>query len=544
MSADETKLPDDGEHLLLRQTSYGEVVAPPIPPPLAPEMDELRRDLQVALDEVRDLKEENMRLQAALQAHNTTVDYSVAPNVLVISGSWEFHQVEKVPLVKILEMTAHRPDVREADTPLVGTAYDFGVPPSRQESLRQESFMSETESPITPLNVPPSQVAVSQRAQPPPIKIPVRPSLDPNALLTRSTLETFQRLWAQGASPSCPATAESLKSYIVTTFMKEFKHEPKDREAFGRAILHLCATMEPLLRSQPMHVEIPSPCYVFGDIHGNLEDLVKFCSNLINFWDMNYTPYSFLFLGDYVDRGDYSVECVAYLFAMKVLSPDRVTLLRGNHEDHLVNGDVGLYGETAFKFQCTNLFGSILGNEVWNRINRVFSMLPYSAGIDKKIFCTHGGVPRMPKRLKDLGPGDLRLAMLKDPNFPRFPTLFAAPEDNEDPYITECRQLALDMSWADPSEDDEYMDREGFGMNPRGQGIILFGNKAVENFCASTGYTHIFRAHQEKSDGIKVAKNARVITIFSTSDYVGHQNCAGVVYVGAGKIRMIMKKAF
>ena len=207
---------------------------------------------------------------------------------------------------------------------------------------------------------------------------------------------------------------------------------------------------------------------------------------------------------------------------------------------------MSLYGETTFKFQCETVFGEILGNEVWNRVNKVFSMLPLSAAIDHSIFCAHGGIPRPPRVVKHGlgGGGDPRIVMLRDPAFPRFESFFDNPHADEDPYLTSCRQLALDMSWADPSDDDMFLDKNGFGMNPRGQGIILFGGRAVDDFLAATGYTHVFRAHQEKADGIKVSKNARVITIFSTSDYVGHQNCAGVVYVGGGKIRMIMKKAF
>lgn len=73
-------------------------------------------------------------------------------------------------------------------------------------------------------------------------------------------------------------------------------------------------------------------------------------------------------------------------------------------------------------------------------------------------------------------------------------------------------------------------------------GVILFGGSAVDRFCNTFGYEYIFRAHQEKSDGLKISKNARVVTVFSTSGYVGHQNGAGCVYVADGKIRLIIKE--
>lgn len=71
--------------------------------------------------------------------------------------------------------------------------------------------------------------------------------------------------------------------------------------------------------------------YVFGDIHGNLEDLHFFADNI---WKlgMDITAGKFLFLGDYVDRGNNCLECVAYLFGLKILYPNKITLLRGNHE--------------------------------------------------------------------------------------------------------------------------------------------------------------------------------------------------------------------
>eukprot|EP00759_Apiculatamorpha_spiralis_P028446 PhF_6_TR30943/c0_g1_i1/m.45464 len=281
LSGSNTESPDDEgftERVFLRQTSYGEVVPPPIPPSLDPEKHELQRALQVSLDENRELKAEVTRLQALLQGKLSNQTYTVTPDVLVISGSWGLHKVERVPLVKILEDTAQRVDKREGDTPMgVNPAHDFAVDSSPMPS-------SADPSPLTPTTVEPSSLAISQKSQPGTLKIPVRVS-NSDAVLTLATLKTFHRMWADAASPSAPAAAESVKFYIVSSFMAEFQHDPQNVEKFGRAILHLCSILEPMLRDKPLHVEVPSPCYVFGDIHGNIEDLVKFCSNLINFWD-------------------------------------------------------------------------------------------------------------------------------------------------------------------------------------------------------------------------------------------------------------------
>ena len=96
--------------------------------------------------------------------------------------------------------------------------------------------------------------------------------------------------------------------------------------------------------------------------------------------------------------------------------------------------------------------------------------------------------------------------------------------------------------WSDPAGAHEMLDSFGFGENRRGPGLKTFGSRAVDEFLNNNGFSHIFRAHQEKSNGLRISDNGRVVTIFSTSDYVGHQNGAGVVYVGDASIRMIIKQ--
>jgi protein phosphatase len=325
---------------------------------------------------------------------------------------------------------------------------------------------------------------------------------------------------------------------VMDVFAKKnnFSHEddPTYVEGLGRTLVSLCGELEKVVRDEPAHPTLPSPCYVFGDIHGNFRDLHYFTTQLINFDDLRFAPYRFLFLGDYVDRGDFSVECVAFLFALKMLAPHKVTLLRGNHEDTLVNGDRNLYRDTAFKSQCISLFGELLGEKVWSRCNDVFALLPLTANIDHKIFCTHGGLPRY------TGGPDKRMEQLNK-KMPVMRSFFEIPHGESEQQRL-VRQSATDVCWSDPAEDENRMDRFGFGQNPRGNGVIMFGTTAVDQFLQQYGFEYIFRAHQEKSDGLKISKNARVITIFSTSAYVGHQNGAGVVYVGDGRIRLIVKE--
>ncbi len=106
---------------------------------------------------------------------------------------------------------------------------------------------------------------------------------------------------------------------------------------FAKDLFRLTKKIKGLFESEPRVAFVQSPAYVFGDIHGNLEDLHFFSDNVWRL-GMSLTAGNFVFLGDYVDRGMSCLECIAYLFSMKLLLPHKVFLLRGNHETRDVNG--------------------------------------------------------------------------------------------------------------------------------------------------------------------------------------------------------------
>lgn len=248
---------------------------------------------------------------------------------------------------------------------------------------------------------------------------------------------------------------------------------------------------------------------------------------------MSLTAGNFLFLGDYVDRGLNCLECVAYLFAMKLQLPGKVFMLRGNHETRDVNGWEEHYGERSFIYQCRNRFGDDLGYRLWEACNQVFDRLPLAAVIDQDIFCVHGGIPR---------PVSSSTTRIQDIlTVPRVAGINPPYEHEDDDY----QQVASDCVWSDPASEDQEMTtvdfETGFGDSLRGGGAICFGNKAVTDFLQQQDFSYIMRAHEAHAEGVAISKGARVFTVFSTSQdhNQGSNAMAGCILVDNDKLQVI-----
>lgn len=240
-------------------------------------------------------------------------------------------------------------------------------------------------------------------------------------------------------------------------------------------IQQLCHTLKTELLSVPNIISINSPISVVGDIHGQFHDLLEI-------FQIGGAPpmTNYLFLGDYVDRGYYSVETISLLLVLKLRYPERVFLIRGNHESRTITTNYGFYTEVLNKYQ-----GSA---DVWNYITDLFDYLPLGATIDGKIFACHGG----------LSPSCQQLDQIR--TIDRFKEI---PHDG----------IMADLVWSDP--DIAILD---FKLSPRGAGY-LFGNDVIDKFCNDNDLVQMIRAHQLCNEGYTSYWKGKCLTVWSAPNY-------------------------
>jgi diadenosine tetraphosphatase ApaH/serine/threonine PP2A family protein phosphatase len=219
--------------------------------------------------------------------------------------------------------------------------------------------------------------------------------------------------------------------------------------------------------------QVACPVTICGDIHGQFYDLLELFRIGGDLPDTNY-----LFMGDYVDRGYYSLETVTLLVALKVRYPDRITILRGNHESRQITQVYGFYDECLRKYGNAN---------VWNYFTDLFDFLPMTALVAGKIFCLHGGLS------------------------PSLDTLDQARTLDRVQEVPHEGPMC-DLVWSDPD------DRQGWGISPRGAGYT-FGHDITEEFNRRNGLDLIARAHQLVMEGYQWGHDRGIVTIFSAPNY-------------------------
>ena len=229
-------------------------------------------------------------------------------------------------------------------------------------------------------------------------------------------------------------------------------------------IAYLTKQCMEVVAKQPNILKVSAPVKVFGDIHGQYIDLMNF----FNKWGSpNEGPNGdimtndYLFLGDFVDRGNLSLETICLLMALKVKYPDQIHLIRGNHEDILINSGFG------FQNECQGRLNDDSENDdsLFALINNFFEYLPFAAVIEDQILCVHGGIGATVKKLSDI-------ENIKRP----FEVVHEAQ--------TRDQKLVMDLLWSDPTDNDEELGiQPNFQRDSNNLGhIVKYGPDIVKQF--------------------------------------------------------------
>ncbi|KAI9872886.1 MAG: hypothetical protein M1830_001091, partial [Pleopsidium flavum] len=333
--------------------------------------------------------------------------------------------------------------------------------------------------------------------------------------------------------------------------------EPQVRE--------LCYKARELLIEEGNVVGVDAPVTICGDIHGQFHDLMELFRVGGDVPDTNY-----LFMGDFVDRGFYSLESFLLLLCLKVRYPDRITLIRGNHESRQITTVYGFYDECIRKYGSAN---------VWRYCCEVFDYLALGAlvmgasseleptsmsmtdtqttqpaddeDIEIEILNSNGEVLNRFPRNRNRVLAESNEGLTASPNASPKPSTPAktgpagtgASGDSGDskdngggavlcvhgglsPLVDSVDKIRLldrkqevphegamcDLLWSDPDEID------GWGLSPRGAGF-LFGADIVKHFNHRNDLSLIARAHQLVMEGFKEMFDSSIVTVWSAPNY-------------------------
>eukprot|EP00928_Gymnodinium_smaydae_P080581 TRINITY_DN64249_c0_g1_i1.p1 TRINITY_DN64249_c0_g1~~TRINITY_DN64249_c0_g1_i1.p1 ORF type:complete len:550 (-),score=94.66 TRINITY_DN64249_c0_g1_i1:267-1916(-) len=265
------------------------------------------------------------------------------------------------------------------------------------------------------------------------------------------------------------------------------KHLELEGALDQRLVFEMIERAADLFDHEPNMLRLDDPITVVGDIHGQFWDLLKMFEVG---GPVGKTQY--LFLGDYVDRGSFSVEVAIYLFACKVRYPQKIYMLRGNHECRQMTSYFNFREECEFKYDMS----------IYNAFMEAFDTLPLCATINRKYFAVHGGISPHLVSTNCVG----KIDRFQEP-----------PRDG----------LFCDLIWADPGGEDlreDWLENETRGCS------FFFSTSSVASFLKRNNLLTVLRAHEAQVEGYKMhAINSAtgfpsVITVFSAPNYCDTYN--------------------
>ena len=217
---------------------------------------------------------------------------------------------------------------------------------------------------------------------------------------------------------------------------------------------------------------------IVGDLHGDLKSLVhiledsKFLSKARSGGDV-----LLIFLGDYGDRGTHSPEVYYVILKLKEMFPERVILMKGNHEGP---SDL-LASPHELPIQMKNKFGN-KGSEAYLKLRELFNHLYTGVIIEDRYVLLHGGAPSQATTVKDIA--------------------YAHETHPRERHLEE-------ILWSDP-----WNGIKGTIASPRGAGR-LFGEDVTKRLLTMLNVKALIRGHQSCPDGYKTDHSQKVLTLFS-----------------------------
>ena len=214
----------------------------------------------------------------------------------------------------------------------------------------------------------------------------------------------------------------------------------------------------------------------------------------------------FLFFADYVDKGPSPIEVLAYLCSLKILYPDRIFMLCGNHD--YVNIEKS---KTSFYHLCKDVcavYDREGAEKIYPYISVMLNSLPCAASVDGEVFCSHGGIPRVVSQ----DPTCDLTARIRE---------ITRPFNKNDPLHT---LIFYDLIWSDPiytKRDDGTVPpdmennaqnpfpkhfypspRTGYSKDPND--ICSFSKQALIDFLRRINHKYMVRSHQHYEVSIKI----------------------------------------
>ncbi|KAH7275636.1 phosphoprotein phosphatase PP4 catalytic subunit [Fusarium solani] len=312
-------------------------------------------------------------------------------------------------------------------------------------------------------------------------------------------------------------------------------------------VREICHKARELLIEEGNVTTVMAPVTICGDIHGQFHDLMELFRVGGDVPDTNY-----LFMGDFVDRGFYSLESFLLLLCLKVRYPDRMTLIRGNHESRQITTVYGFYDECIRKYgsanvwrYCCDVFDYLaLGALVLGASNTLSPGEPVDDDTEIEVCDQNGSImSRFPRRKPGEGsqeqaqsPGGTTMDKTGPPgsgasgssggSVGNLAGAVLCVHGGLSPLVDTVDKIRLidrkqevphegamcDILWSDPDEID------GWGLSPRGAGF-LFGADIVKVFNHRNDLSLIARAHQLVMEGFKEMFDASIVTVWSAPNY-------------------------